>query len=158
TVSAWLAITPATVATGCMEVIPATHKQMVPWISEENSRYSKRFFGRMADPAHVNAENKVSMILAPGQFFLFTERTLHHSGPNYTPEPRLGLSLRVTVPAVQAQGKYPAILLSGEDRFGLNTYVQPPVRDPDVIQQNSWVASRLIDSLGQDSVGQETRI
>jgi chlorinating enzyme len=55
TISAWLALTPATVANGCIEVIPATHKQEIPWISEDDPRYSKRFYRRMADPASFNA-------------------------------------------------------------------------------------------------------
>src|SRR5215831_8105204 len=155
TVSAWLAITPVTVANGCIEVIPSSHKQTIPWITEDNTHYSKRFFGRMADPAYVNADNKVPMALAPGQFFLFTERTLHHSGPNHTQETRLGLSIRVTVPTVQIKEKHPCIVLSGADRFGLNTCVQPPVSDPGVIWPNAPVESLPVESLGQDWVGQE---
>ena len=36
-------------------------------------------FGEMADPAAFDAASAVNMELKPGEFFIFSERTLHRS-------------------------------------------------------------------------------
>jgi hypothetical protein len=132
TLSAWLAVTPATVENGCVEVIPGSHKRILPTVTSTDQRYSVRFAGHRADPAAVDEGNKVSLLLEPGQFFLFTERTLHRSGPNYSAEPRTGISMRVTLPMVKSYNEYPCVLLHGKDDFGFNTFAQPPQGEPDL--------------------------
>ena len=149
TLSAWLAITPATLENGCVEIIPGTHTREIPWIQDDDPRYSKRFWSRAADPAYFNEADKVPLILAPGQFFLFNERTLHRSNPNYTREPRLGLSIRVAVPSVKIHEEAPCLLVSGQDHFGINRYAQPPVDDRAMPSQSQANKSSLVSNQGQ---------
>ena len=130
TISAWLALTPATLENGCVEVVPGSHQQDIPWILDDSDRYTQRFWGRTADPAYFNEADKVPMVLTAGQFFLFKERLLHRSGPNRTQEFRLGLGIRFTTPSVAVKENVDCILLQGRDRFGLNPYVKPPADDP----------------------------
>lgn len=129
---AWIAITPATIENGCVEVIPGSHKRILPTVTASDPKYSAHFFARAADPAGVDESKKVPLVLQPGQFFLFNERTLHHSGPNRSQEARIGLGYRVTLPMVKSYHKTPCIMLRGEDRFGFNTYVKPPTGEPDI--------------------------
>ncbi len=67
----------------------------------------------------------------PGQFFLFTERLLHHSEPNRSNLRRLGLAIRVTIPQVRVDHDrlfhgHRNIVLRGEDFMGLNRLTDPP--------------------------------
>lgn len=126
-ISAWIAIDEATLETSCVRLIPGSHKASVPHVRAEREMQ----FGEMADPAYVEAERAEPMELRPGQFFLFTERTLHQSEPNRSDQRRLGLAVRVTVPFVRVESRrlfrgHYNILVSGEDRAGINRLGDPP--------------------------------
>jgi polysaccharide pyruvyl transferase WcaK-like protein len=136
-ISAWLAIGPATEQNGCVQVIPGSHRQIVPPVMDTNPHLSLRFGGVASDPRYVDESRKVSLPLQSGQFFLFNERLLHHSNPNRTDRNRLGLAIRVTVPIVKVSEPFPCMLLSGQDRMGFNRYVDPPREEPDA----EWLAS-----------------
>src|SRR5262249_54744974 len=79
--TAWLALTPATVENGCVEVIPGSHLAAVPMMQDNDPRYSAHAWGRACDPARIDESKARPMVLQPGQFFLFNERTVHRSGP-----------------------------------------------------------------------------
>lgn len=136
-ISAWLAIGPATEENGCVQVIPGSHRQIVPPVMDTNPDLSLRFGGVASDPRFVDESRKVSLPLQSGQFFLFNERLLHHSNPNRTNENRLGLAIRVTVPIVKVSEPFPCMLMSGEDRMGFNRYAEPPREEPD----GDWLAA-----------------
>ena len=135
-ISAWLAITPATVKNGCVELIPGSHREIIPPTLDTDAGLSLRFGGVASDPSYVDPSRKVAMKLKPGQFFLFNERVLHHSNPNRTQERRLGLAIRVTVPIVRVTEPFPGILVRGHDRMGFNRLVEPPTAEPDA----DWAA------------------
>jgi|GEM_PF-194576 len=136
-ISAWLAITPATKENGCVEVIPGSHKHIIPPVRDTDPSISIRFGGVASNLSYVDESKKVSLTLEPGQFFLFNERVLHHSNPNLTQENRLGLAIRMTVPIAQVSEPFPCILLSGEDRMGFNRYANKPIGEPD----DGWLKS-----------------
>lgn len=129
--SVWLAITPATVENGCVELIPGTHRFEIPMVQSNDPNLSDWFGGLVADPAYYNLADKVEMVLRPGQFFLFNEGTLHHSNPNRSTERRIGLSFRVTLPSVKSDRSHPCIMYRGTDRFQINPYIAAPTSDPD---------------------------
>jgi polysaccharide pyruvyl transferase WcaK-like protein len=141
-ISAWLAITPATVENGCVELIPGSHRQIIPSTLDTDADLSLRFGGVASDPAYVDPSRKVAMTLSPGQFFLFNERILHHSNPNRSHERRLGLAIRVTVPTVRVTEPFPGILVRGSDHVGINRLVEPPAVEPDA----DWVAGLPVGS------------
>lgn len=136
-ISAWLAITPATKENGCVEVIPGSHKHIIPPVRDTNPSISIRFGGVASNLSYVDESKKVSLTLEPGQFFLFNERVLHHSNPNLTQESRLGLAIRITVPITQVSEPFPCILLSGKDSMGFNRYASKPTGEPD----DGWLKS-----------------
>ncbi len=126
-ISAWVAIDAATRENACVQFIPGSHKVLVPHVKAEDGMA----FGEMADPAHVDTSRAIDMVLRPGEFVLFNERTLHHSEPNRSQLRRLGLAVRVTVPMVkvyheQLFASHRCVLLHGEDRAGFNRMVEPP--------------------------------
>jgi chlorinating enzyme len=138
TISAWLALTPATVENGCLEVIPGSHRRPVPFEWTKDARYSIGFGGMRADPAYFRETDKVVLPMDAGQFILFNERLLHHSHPNRTPHRRIGLGVRLTLPLVKVYESFPCVMVSGRDAFGFNRLASPPDGEPD--QSEWWTA------------------
>ena len=55
----------------------------------------------MADnPVHLTLPARLIWNWKPGEFFIFSERTLHRSSVNTSDKRRLGISIRVTLPIV----------------------------------------------------------
>ncbi|MEM1305445.1 MAG: phytanoyl-CoA dioxygenase family protein, partial [Planctomycetota bacterium] len=86
------------------------------------------------DPAYVETDKLVNVEMKPGEFFLFNEKTLHHSEPNRSHKRRRGLATRVTIPIVEIDPTRPplhpghkAILVRGEDEMGFSQLQDPPV-------------------------------
>lgn len=125
--SAWLALDQVTTENSCVQVIPGSHRKIVNHVASHKGMA----FGEEADPSQIDASKAVDIELEPGEFFLFTERLLHHSEPNRSDKQRRGLAVRVTVPFVKVDHnqlfeKHRVILLRGEDRFGFNRTAEPP--------------------------------
>lgn len=129
--SAWLAIDRVTVENSCVQLIPGSHRAVIP---HKKSRDGMAF-GEEADPDLIDASRALNVELEPGEFFLFNERLLHHSEPNRSQMRRMGMTMRYTVPFVKLldQDKPPlfpghaAILVRGVDRFRLNRMAEPPL-------------------------------
>jgi ectoine hydroxylase-related dioxygenase (phytanoyl-CoA dioxygenase family) len=121
--SAWIAIDETTAENGAVRLLPGTHKLTIPHIAAEPDVYSPQ----QADPRYFDEHGPVvEMQLLPGQFFLFTDRTLHQSGPNHTNRARIGLAVRLTVPFVRVDHELGVLVVRGQDRLGFNKVVQPP--------------------------------
>jgi len=137
-ISAWIAIDEATLANGCVRVVPGTHKTSLERRMVKTDENEEGLFGRRYKVEYVvDTGTSVALELKPGQYFLFNEKTLHGSTANPTKGRRMGLSLRVTTPdvkvyenqTVDGQGfsldKFGCILISGEDKYGYNKVIQP---------------------------------
>jgi len=129
-VTAWIAITEATLENSCMQMIPGSHKTPIPHVGSVD--HVAPDFAH-PDPASFDPSKAVAMELKPGEFFLLDERVLHYAAPNQSPKRRVGLAVRVTVPTVkvdhaQCFAGHKVVMISGEDRLGLNEVMAPPVR------------------------------
>jgi ectoine hydroxylase-related dioxygenase (phytanoyl-CoA dioxygenase family) len=121
--SAWIAIDETTEHNGAVRLLPGTHKLTIPHIPTTGDVYSPM----QADPRYFDADGPVvEMRLQPGQFFLFTDRTLHQSRPNRTEHTRMGLAVRFTVPLVRVDHDLGVLVVRGQDRLGFNKIVSPP--------------------------------
>jgi ectoine hydroxylase-related dioxygenase (phytanoyl-CoA dioxygenase family) len=125
--SAWIALTEATVENSCVQLIPGSHRAAVP----HRPVTGDKLFPEEADMACVDAGKAVAMELKPGEFFLFTEKLLHFSESNRSGRRRCGLSVRMTVPFVRVEHEklFPGprvLMLHGEDRMGFNRVGAPP--------------------------------
>jgi ectoine hydroxylase-related dioxygenase (phytanoyl-CoA dioxygenase family) len=121
--SAWIALDETTEHNGAVRLLPGTHKLTIPHIPSSGDVYSPM----QADPRYFDADGPVvEMRLQAGQFFLFTDRTLHQSPPNHTDQARLGLAVRFTVPLVRIDHDLGVLVVRGEDRLGFNKIVSPP--------------------------------
>jgi len=122
-VTTWIAIDEASVENGCVQLMPGTHKTFystapgaLQQLKEENKlddtdgdygAQSQGFFGYdikfkyELDPSKV-----VNMECKPGEFFIFTQRTLHGSPPNTSDKRRFGLSFRTVQSDVKVYHKF----------------------------------------------------
>lgn len=126
--TAWIAIDHAKESNSCLRFIRGSHRHVIQHVQSNSS-----WFPYIADPKLFDAKEAVSMELGPGQFVLFSERTLHQSKANESMQRRLGVAIRFTVPFVKIYHDqhplYPghkAILLRGIDYAGINLLGSPP--------------------------------
>lgn len=92
----WLAIDDATVSNGCLEVIPGSHRELLPSIARTRDG---EFDSRIPD-RHLAGRRAVPIELRAGEFLLFWNKMLHRSAPNPSSQRRLGLAIRYTVAGV----------------------------------------------------------
>ena len=126
-VTAWVALSPATVPSGCMRFIPGSHARgIVPHrdtFAEDNMLTRGQELGDGVDESRA-----VDVVLAPGQMSLHHGHIFHGSHANRSDDRRIGLAIRYITPAMrQVSGvKTHATLVAGEDRYGHFHLVPPP--------------------------------
>jgi len=127
--SAWIAVDPSTVENSCLQVIPGSHRKVIPHVKATKDM----FFNEMGDKKYYDDEQAIDLEMKPGEFILFNERTLHHSHPNTSEKRRIGLAVRVILPFVTVlkydSPEHGLPVIHGEDRMGFNRVVEPPKAD-----------------------------
>jgi non-haem Fe2+, alpha-ketoglutarate-dependent halogenase len=158
TITVWTAITESTIDNGCMQFIPGTHRTMyydeskvMDYDSNTINQASKNgikrgFFGYdyrqlQIDPNWSPDESKAeSMVMRPGQFFIFWSTLLHASHPHSgkTDDMRLGFATRYVPTSVKVYphsesldefgGKanldaHGCVLVAGENSYHQNRFV-----------------------------------
>jgi hypothetical protein len=129
TVTAWIALTPSSAANGCMRYVrEANRKTAQAW----DARGERRLGSEESRVPAVPDEQLRDVELAAGEMSLHDVHVLHGSGPNHAGEKRVGFAIRFTTPECQpSQGRPPAILARGEDRFGHFELQRPPGDAPE---------------------------
>ena len=136
-VSMWLALSVASMESGCMRMVPGSHL---------NGRLDHR---RTDDPANVLFQGQtvpdaaeglaVPCPLEPGQASFHHGWTLHASLPNMSTDRRIGLNVQYVAPSMR-QTKHEldsAMLVRGEDRYGHFRQDRPAEMDlaPDAMER-----------------------
>ncbi|WP_209505666.1 MULTISPECIES: phytanoyl-CoA dioxygenase family protein [unclassified Ruegeria] len=125
--TAWIALSPATVASGCMDFVRGSHKN--PILPHNDTFSDNNLLSRGQEVAvDVADEDKTHIELQPGQMSLHHGLTIHGSGPNMSDDRRIGLAIRYLNPNAQqkvADRDY-AVLARGEDRMGNFILIEPP--------------------------------
>ena len=131
-VTVWLALSPATLESGCMRVLPGSHRgDLLPHKDEHKP---DNLLTRGQEIAvQVDEAKTVAMPLSPGEISLHNVRLAHASGPNRSTDRRIGLSLHyMPTRTKQTVGEWDsAALVRGEDRFGHFTATPRPAYDLD---------------------------
>ncbi len=131
-VSMWLALAPATAESGCMRMVPGSHRhgQLEHATgSGDGNLLLKGQYIPDADDLEVDAE---VCSLVPGQASFHHGWTVHASAPNVSSDRRIGLNVQYVAPHtfVGASGEPgasgTAIAVRGSDRFGHFGVDQPP--------------------------------
>ena len=130
--TAWIALSSASIESGCMKMMPGTHK----WdqIEHKDTLSENNLLTRGQEIAvDVDESRAVALELAPGQASLHNIRTVHASEPNRSTDRRIGVAVRYIAPHVK-QLNAPddsAWLVRGEDKFGHFIHETPPKADMD---------------------------
>lgn len=147
-VSVWLAVSPATVQSGCLRLLPESHR--VPAMAHVDTYDQDNMLTRGQTIMDVDESRAVNLELAPGQVALFDYRLAHASYPNRSDDRRIGIGLRYIPPSArQTMSDWDsATLVRGEDRHGHFELEPTPSCDFDppavAIQQRSDEAQRKV--------------
>lgn len=118
-VTAWVALSPATVESGCMRFVPGSHTQEI--VPHTDTFDPDNLLTRGQEIAvEVDDADAVDVELQPGEMSLHHGRIFHASHPNGSDDRRIGLAIRYIKPSMrQTSGvKTMSVLASGTDRFG----------------------------------------
>jgi hypothetical protein len=130
-VTAWLAVSPATRANGCMKVIPGTHRSLAP----HREGVSNNLLLRGQEVAvEVDEAKAVYMELGAGQISLHHGLMFHGSEESRDDERRIGFAIRYIPTRVKPVAGLPrdsVQLVRGVDRYGHFDLEPRPVRDLD---------------------------
>lgn len=143
-VTAWLALTPSTVASGCMRVVPGSqHRQL----AHADTFAADNLLSRGQEIAvEVDEDAAVDIMLDPGEMSLHHVLIVHGSKPNRADHPRIGYAIRyVSTRVRQLSGvKDSATLVRGVDRYG-NFEHEPSPRtefDPEMVAYHAEMLRR----------------
>lgn len=129
-VSVWLALSTADARSGCMRMIPGSHRAGAS--AHDTSAQDETNVLYQSQTVHgVNEPDAVYCPLASGQASFHHGWTLHCSPPNRSDDRRIGLNIQYIAPHVKqtkATGSS-ALLVRGEDRFHHYQPETPPRRD-----------------------------
>ncbi|MBA9005937.1 phytanoyl-CoA dioxygenase family protein [Thermomonospora cellulosilytica] len=96
-VAAWLALTDATPANGCLHIAPGSHRLgYLPYELEDDHGAARGRAGRSA--GFTGEHEAVAIPVAAGDAVLMDVRLLHRSGSNTTDQARVGLNVRYVAP------------------------------------------------------------
>ena len=115
-VTAWVALSPATEVSGCMAMVPGSHKQM----QEHNDTFGEEnILTRGQEIAGVDEASAVLTPLQPGQVSFHCQTVIHSSKPNKSDDRRIGFAIQSYIPPHVAQtlGRTHAQLVRGSDPF-----------------------------------------
>ncbi|SDD32802.1 phytanoyl-CoA dioxygenase family protein [Ruegeria marina] len=96
-VTAWLALSPATVESGCMDFVAGSHKN--PILPHTDTYSENNLLSRGQEIAVDVAEtDRTHIELSPGQMSLHHGLTIHGSGRNRSDDRRIGVAIRYLNP------------------------------------------------------------
>jgi ectoine hydroxylase-related dioxygenase (phytanoyl-CoA dioxygenase family) len=146
-VTAWIALIPSTVLSGCLQVIPGTHRLALMPHRPTFAPHNMLSRGQTIESG-LKQEQAADIVLAPGQMSLHHVKIAHASGPNRSVERRVGFAIRSIGAHVRQEGRNTdtATLVSGANRSG-NFILEPApkgelVPEDIAFHQASWAAEQ----------------
>lgn len=126
-VTAWIALSPSTVKSGCVDLVKGSHKN--PILPHKDTQAEDNILSRGQEvTVDVRDEDRTHVVLAPGEMSLHHGLAIHGSNPNSTSERRIGYAIRYINPDAQplsARREY-AMLARGVDRTQAFIHYAPP--------------------------------
>lgn len=156
-VTAWIALSPATPASGCMDFVAGSHKN--PILPHADSFDPNNLLSRGQEvKVDIAPEDKTAIEIHPGQMSLHHGLTIHGSGPNTSDDRRIACVVRYVRPDVAQQvgdTDY-AMAARGTDRFG--NFIKVPVPDdlfaPDALALYDRIRVAQAKVMMKDAKGQ----
>ena len=125
--TAWIALSPATPASGCMDFVAGSHKNAI--LPHEDTFDENNLLSRGQEvKVDVAPDDKTAIEIHPGQMSLHHGLTIHGSGPNVSDDRRIACVVRYARPdiAQQVGAVDYAMLAKGADRSRNFIHVAPP--------------------------------
>lgn len=148
-VTAWVALTPATVQSGCMQFVPGSHQKQIGEHRDTFEDTNMLSRGQVLIQ-EVREEEIVDIVLQSGEMSLHHGRMFHASPANRSPDRRIGLAIRYISPEMKlVSGERRVVhLVAGEDTFDHFEKVAPPsgvMREADkaVATRNNRIRNRI---------------
>lgn len=130
----WIALSPATVESGCMRMLPGSH--LSDTMEHQDTFHSDNMLTRGQTISNGVDESKaVNIEVDTGEAVLFTYRIAHASHPNRSDDRRIGIAVRYISPSArQTKSDWDsATLIRGEDNFGNFVHEPKPEADFDPV-------------------------
>lgn len=132
-VSVWVALSAATEASGCMSVLPGSHREL---LDHDETWHKDNLLTRGQElKIDVREREVLAMPLEPGQASFHNVRSAHGSGPNTTDDRRIGLSMHFmpTHTRQQLAEWDSAALVRGVDEYNHFDHAPRPAHDFDQV-------------------------
>lgn len=132
-VSVWVALSPATIESGCMRMLPGSH--LNPPMPHVDTRAEHNMLTRGQTILDVDESKAVNVELKTGEAALFAYEIAHASHPNQSDDRRIAVVLRYIPPSTrQVLADWDsAALVRGQDTFGHFEHEPVPTRDLDPV-------------------------
>jgi non-heme Fe2+,alpha-ketoglutarate-dependent halogenase len=129
--TAWVALSPANLESGCMKFLPGSQTQ--DHLQHVDTFHKDNLLSRGQEIAvKVDGERTVDCILNPGEMSLHHVKLVHGSEPNRSNDRRIGLAIRyIPTDVKQLKVRDSATLVRGADRDGNFDHEPRPKRDLD---------------------------
>ncbi len=116
-VTAWIALSPATKQSGCMQFVAGSHNNAILPHKDTFAEHNLLSRGQEIQ-ADVSDSDITDIILRPGQLSLHHGRMIHGSGPNRSDDRRIGFVIRYVSPDVMQEvaAEDYAMLVRGADK------------------------------------------
>ncbi len=130
-VTVWVALSPSTVESGCMRVLPGSH--LGPDLAHEETYHEYNMLTRGQTITTIDEARAVNLEVPPGHAILFAFRIAHASYPNNSGDRRIGMAIRYLPPDARQtrSGTDSAALVRGKDVFGHFEHEPEPACDFD---------------------------
>ena len=117
-VSAWLALSPANALSGCMQMIPRSHREGIK--QQVTSHDTDNVLLQSQTISEVDEDRAESCELQPGEISLHHGWTVHCSQPNLSDDRRIGLNVQYIRPSMRQtkSSRDTAMLVRGSDSYG----------------------------------------
>lgn len=126
-VTAWIALSPSTIESGCVDLVKGSHKN--PILPHTDTQAEDNILSRGQEVAvDVSDDDRTHVVLAPGEMSLHHGLAIHGSNPNNSSERRIGYAIRYVNPDALPQhaSREYAMLARGVDRSQAFIHYAPP--------------------------------
>jgi non-heme Fe2+,alpha-ketoglutarate-dependent halogenase len=125
-ISAWIALSDSTIESGCMRVVPGSHRQK---LAHAVTNIPENLLNQGHEiAAEVDERTAVDVQLRAGEMSLHHVDIIHGSNPNHSPRARTGFIVRYTTPAM-VRSVTPVLVARGRDVTHLDVSRSIPADD-----------------------------
>ena len=134
--TAWIALSPATVESGCMRMLPGSHKYKA--YEHVDTFHDQNMLTRGQTIFDIDESQAENIEVDTGEAVFFTYRLAHASHPNCSQDRRIGIAIRYINPSArQVKSDWDsATLIRGKDKFEHFDHEPVPQSDfdPEAVQ------------------------